>query len=199
MKTLAQRTIDECEAVIEHGLGTFVEVGLALMEIRDRRLYRAEFRNFEEYCRDRWQWGRSYANKVIAATEVVGILEAQVGTKVPKSETQARELAPLKAQPEKMAEAWEEAVKESDGKPTAKAVQNAVNKMTNVHYCRFRDCGLSFSHPVKHCLKCAGHYTGYIHVCQSKVEPPVEVEPVEVEVIDVCPTCGQVIPAAVAS
>ena len=33
----------QLEATIERGMQTFVEVGLALMEIRDGRLYRAEF------------------------------------------------------------------------------------------------------------------------------------------------------------
>ena len=37
----------ECEAVIERGLATFVEVGRALLHIRDERLYRAAHRTFE--------------------------------------------------------------------------------------------------------------------------------------------------------
>lgn len=30
----------------------FYEAGKALMEIRDRRLYRSTYKTFEEYCRD---------------------------------------------------------------------------------------------------------------------------------------------------
>lgn len=41
--TIARQTrLEELEATIERGLTTFVEVGLALLEIRDSRLYRAE-------------------------------------------------------------------------------------------------------------------------------------------------------------
>ncbi|HEX6762895.1 MAG TPA: hypothetical protein VF094_08855 [Gaiellaceae bacterium] len=40
----------ELEHVVEQGLQTFVEVGLALAEIRDGRLYRATHSTFAEYC-----------------------------------------------------------------------------------------------------------------------------------------------------
>jgi hypothetical protein len=43
-----------CEEVIEHGLKTFFEVGLALIAIRDLQLYRTSYPTFEEYCRNRW-------------------------------------------------------------------------------------------------------------------------------------------------
>ena len=40
----------ELERIIEHGLGTFVEVGRALLEIQQRRLYRAAgHRTFADY------------------------------------------------------------------------------------------------------------------------------------------------------
>jgi hypothetical protein len=82
------------EAVIERGLRTFIEVGEALLEIRDDRLYREQgFGTFEDYCRKRWDWGRNYVNKQIAAAEVV----RNLGTNVPKpqNEAQARELTRL--------------------------------------------------------------------------------------------------------
>jgi hypothetical protein len=41
--------------VIERGRRTFVEVGLALLEIRGRGLFRElGFSTFTEYCRKRW-------------------------------------------------------------------------------------------------------------------------------------------------
>ena len=66
----------------------------ALMEIRDGRLYRAEFGTFEEYCQERWGWGRNYINKLIASAEVVENLGTIV-PKLPATERQARPLAPL--------------------------------------------------------------------------------------------------------
>ena len=38
------------------GKKTFVEVGLALAEIRDLRLYKREYSGFEEYCQKKWGW-----------------------------------------------------------------------------------------------------------------------------------------------
>ena len=43
----------ELEKVIAKGRKTFLEVGRALMEIRDTRLYRREYSGFEEYCQTR--------------------------------------------------------------------------------------------------------------------------------------------------
>ncbi len=50
-------TLAECEAVIEKGMDTFLEVGNALLRIRDERLYRVGFSTFQEYCQARWQMG----------------------------------------------------------------------------------------------------------------------------------------------
>lgn len=72
MMTLAEISrLQELEQVVETGLTVFVKVGNALLEIRDSRLYRQQCPTFETYCRERWGMARNYANKVIAATEVV--------------------------------------------------------------------------------------------------------------------------------
>ena len=86
--------IAQLEATIERGMQTFVEVGLALMEIRDARLYRAEFGTFEEYCQERWGWTRQHTNRMIASAEVTTNLEP-LGSILPATERQARPLAPL--------------------------------------------------------------------------------------------------------
>lgn len=91
---LTTRSLAELETVIENGLQTFAEVGDALFTIRDQRLYREQgFDTFEEYCQKRWNWGRHYANRQIAAAQVVRNL-VPIGTK-PLNEAQARELAVL--------------------------------------------------------------------------------------------------------
>ena len=89
------RSLDECEQVIERGLTTFVEVGQALMEIRDGRLYRATHSDFDTYCRERWGWNVRYANRVIGAAEVAEELGPMGPT--PASERQARPLTGLAA------------------------------------------------------------------------------------------------------
>ena len=46
--------LNRLEAVAQHGLDTYVEVGNALAEIRDRHLYRDSHPSFETYARERW-------------------------------------------------------------------------------------------------------------------------------------------------
>lgn len=153
LTTLAVRSLEECEAVIERGMASFIEVGNTLLEIRDHRFYLATHNSFNNYCLERWGWGRHYAYRLIASGEVITSMtpileqmpplgrgemlvntpEAEVVTIVntlPSNEAQAHALAPLKDQPEKMVEAWQEAVTETGGKPTAKAVAEAVAKRT---------------------------------------------------------------------
>jgi len=60
----------ELEKLIAKGQKTFVEVGLALAEIRDLRLYKREYSSFEEYCRKKWGWTRQHAYRLIEAAPV---------------------------------------------------------------------------------------------------------------------------------
>lgn len=46
--------LDQLEAIVQPGLGTYVDVGDALAEIRDRHLYRDSHPSFEAYVRERW-------------------------------------------------------------------------------------------------------------------------------------------------
>lgn len=92
-----QATLAECEQVIERGLGTFVEVGQALLNIRDERLYRRDFATFEDYCEERWNIKRAHAYRLIAASEVVANLSPIGDTPLPKNEGQARALGQFPA------------------------------------------------------------------------------------------------------
>jgi hypothetical protein len=112
----------ELETVIEGGVQTFVEVGLALSEIRDARLYRQTHGSFEAYCEERWGFSGRRGRQLMAA--------AEVGTIVPVSnEGQARELAPLLDEGENaVAEVWNGARADHGDELTAKAVRAAVEK-----------------------------------------------------------------------
>jgi len=102
--------LQRCELVIKQGLETFIEVGQALLIIRDKRLYRLESETFEDYCRGKWGMARQNANRLIAASEVISNLEP-VGSITPQSERQARPLASLP--PEQQRQAWQEVVQQS--------------------------------------------------------------------------------------
>lgn len=118
-----------CEAIIERGMRTFAEVGNALVEIRDGRLYRETHASFEAYCRERWQMGKPQAHRVIVAAEVAEVAAAAVPTgTAPANEAVARELAPLREQPEQLREAWSEAVEEFGEQPTAAQVHGIVER-----------------------------------------------------------------------
>lgn len=126
----------ELEHVIERGLNTFVDVGNALMEIRDSRLYRNSHATFEEYCRDKWGMSRFYAHRLIDAAIITTNL-LPMGNILPDSERQARPLTSLA--PDQQREVWQRAVETApDGKVTADHVQKTVEdlipeKRTNVH------------------------------------------------------------------
>jgi hypothetical protein len=84
--------LEELEKLIAKGQKTFVEVGLALAEIRDLRLYKREYASFREYCQKKWGWEKRYTQYVIAGAEAVRSLPEKTRTLV-HHETAARELA----------------------------------------------------------------------------------------------------------
>jgi len=119
----------ELETTIERGLKTFVDVGSALLEIRDSKLYRKEHSTFEDYCRDRWNISRVHAHRLIEAAEVT-INLLPIGNILPATESQARPLTSL--EPEQQREAWKLAVETApEGKVTAEHIQETVNKIKN--------------------------------------------------------------------
>jgi hypothetical protein len=120
----ADLRLRELEDVIERGLATFVEVGEALLEIRDTRLYRATHATFEAYCRDRWRMGREYAHRLIEASQVVSLLP--VGNTV-SSERVARELVPvLRRDPVSLPAVLDEAAERCGAGPVTAAAVRAV-------------------------------------------------------------------------
>jgi hypothetical protein len=123
------RAFNRCEKIIEKGQQTFVEVGNALLEIREGRYYRADYETFHDYCLQRWGFQDSRARQLIAAAKTVANVES-VTTVTPTTERQARELNKLA--PEDQPRAWQDAVEtcEQAGEPvTAKAVKQAVERV----------------------------------------------------------------------
>ena len=129
-----------CEGVIDRGLRTFVEVGTALLTIRDRRLYRREHATFEDYCQERWGMARRTTDRLIAAAGVVTNLQLETPLQtrpigpicndspiLPTTESQARPLTQLP--PDVQPVVWQRAVETApEGKVTAAHVQAVVNE-----------------------------------------------------------------------
>jgi hypothetical protein len=58
------------ESTVERGLIAFWEIGLALRQIQEKRLYRQNYKTFEEYCISRWEMSRRSAYQLIEAASV---------------------------------------------------------------------------------------------------------------------------------
>lgn len=128
--------------VIKKGQKAFVEVGNALIEVRDKKLYRAEHDTFEKFCFEEYGFTRFRAYQLIDASEIVGEIKngemsndkglhrknVDHGTQNPlPNERQARA---LKDAPKgERGAAWNEAKSTAPkGKVTAKHVEKVVAK-----------------------------------------------------------------------
>jgi len=122
-----------CRQVAKDGLDTYWEVGRALLEIKESRLYRAEFATFEAYCEQELKCTKTYANYMVQGVKVLASITpkndnpgCQKQPILPSSTKQTRELA--KAAPEDRSELWGDAVEAAgDGPVTAKHVKAAVD------------------------------------------------------------------------
>lgn len=135
LSTVERKTLRALEATIETGKQAFIEVGTALRDIRDSRLYRESHKSFDAYVQDRWSIKKTYAHDLINAVAVANnvrncgqnVVDGAVISSVPEipNEAVARELA--KAPKEEQAEVWEE-VTSTAPKVTAAAVRSVVEK-----------------------------------------------------------------------
>ena len=124
----------ELEATIDRHLAGFVACGRALAEIRDSRLYRNDYGDFQSYCQDKWQFSRQRANQLIAAAEVVNNLAAAkqqsekmatiVAIPLPYNEGQARALTQLER--EDQVRVWQSVLEKS--KESAQPITASVIK-----------------------------------------------------------------------
>jgi hypothetical protein len=119
----------------------FYLAGIALAELRDRRLYRSTHSSFEEYCQDRFGMKRRHPYRLIDAARVVdNILKVCPSTNVsdsdtfqkaqivPTSEWQARPLTKLS--PPMQRQAWKKAVEMSGNRvPSGKIVSQVVSEI----------------------------------------------------------------------
>lgn len=107
-----------CETV-DRGMSQFIEVGMALAELNEKRLYRAEFPTFEAFVSERFKLTRRRAYQMIE--------EARVAAETPgvRNGAQARALARI--EPERRAEVL--ALADSSGKITAARIVEAARTL----------------------------------------------------------------------
>lgn len=105
----------------------FLKVGQALVTIRDKRLYRKSHATFADYCRKKWQYGKSHAYHLIGAAETVKCLSTMVDA-LPKNERQIRPLLGLSNEQKTIA--WKKAIELAGESPMiGKHVKQAVTEL----------------------------------------------------------------------
>lgn len=121
------------EKVVEDGMQTFLEVGQALKEIRDAKLYREKWTTFDGYVEDRWEFQKRHAYRLIEAFETKQVVDEKcpTGHKI-TNERQLRELAKV---PESAIQTVLDKVVEQSqetGKPiTAAAIKEAAEEIAD--------------------------------------------------------------------
>lgn len=107
------------EAEITLGLQSFIEIGAALKQIQENKLYRADYSTFENYLETRWGMSREQGYRNISAATVAQNL-LPIGN-IPTAESQVRLLSPLSE--EQQREVWADAISCTVvGAPTAATV-----------------------------------------------------------------------------
>jgi hypothetical protein len=107
------------ETVIERGKNVFTEVGTALCEIQEKRLYKAEFPTFERYVSEKWCLTRRRAYQYMEASRAVS---ANPEPLAGLSEKAVRELA---GQSPDFQRAVVERAKSKTATPTARDIAHA--------------------------------------------------------------------------
>ena len=88
------QSLQQYEGVITAGLQTFRDVGEALWQIKEQKLYKNTHTTFASYCTERWKITQQHAGRLIVASVVVKKIESVPnGSVSPQSENQARALA----------------------------------------------------------------------------------------------------------
>ena len=123
-----EKKLFRLEKIIEKGQKHFLEVGNALLIIRNVKLYKSTFETFAEYCKQRWGYGKSYAYYLIGSAKVSQNLSTMVDTAT--SERQVRSLTTLKSK-RKQRLVWKRAKRKAKGgEPTSEDVEEAVREAT---------------------------------------------------------------------
>lgn len=114
----------QLESIIEKGKETFIEVGSALVEIRERRLYLRDYSTFDVYCHEKWGFSRQRAHQLINAAVAIQGLPKEMSTTV-DTERVAREVSRVdpSMRPKVLTEA------RRNGPVTAKSVREAAAKV----------------------------------------------------------------------
>lgn len=129
LRRMESATYAELNGLIHRGRATFMEVGFALMAMRDGKKYKeGGYCTFEDYCQKEHGFDRTYGHRLMVAAETAGMLpHGNI------SEWQVRPLTQLRKDPEALEEAWERAQELAEQQhkpqPSRDDVQQAVKEV----------------------------------------------------------------------
>lgn len=123
-----QKRLNKLEIKIQNGINSVIEIGKALKEINQEKLYRVKYETFNIYCSEVWNLEKSYAYRLIKLAEVseniVNLSPMGDTLDLPNSERQIRELAKLS--PHEQAKIWNSLLSEKKSKITEKEVKKQI-------------------------------------------------------------------------
>lgn len=128
----AAKRLTTLENVIAKGMRSFIAVGRALAEIRDKKLYTASgFASFPDYVKGRYGWNKSYGHQLIKSSGLCASLSTIVDSaNLPAHEGQVRPL--LRLESKDAGRVWTKVLKaseRSDEPITAERVAEAAAAM----------------------------------------------------------------------
>jgi len=127
LNLVERRDLERCETEIRKDLGAFVRVGQAMLEIKERKLYREKYSTFEQYCQQSWGYKRHYAYHLLSAAAVCSEMLTMVNISPPENERQVGPLHGLSG--EEAAAAWKRAAEVAGSRRiTGHMVKNAVQR-----------------------------------------------------------------------
>lgn len=129
LQTQEQERFHELEVVIEEGRNAWLQVGCAIWEIRERKLYRENYKTFEAYCASRWGWSKRHCDQIASASQILKEVTKDsgvLGSVVPKTISIKAAIELGRAAPEDRPEVIARAIPIGGGKVTVKTIRAAL-------------------------------------------------------------------------
>lgn len=130
-----RRDFVRLDKAVRRGAAAFLECGLALAQIHDRKLWKAgTHATWESYVREVLGMSKPHAHRLVMAARITSVISKSLpnGNDLPRvlplSESQVRPLSRLK-KPELWTPAWDLATERADGQPTPELLSDVVAEM----------------------------------------------------------------------
>lgn len=121
------KDLEQQESIIERGLKSYIEAGVALEIIKKEKLYKGRYGTYKEYCQKRWGFTPQYVNQLIRAADLIGTMKSEtIVSLLPEKEAQARALS----KSNNPTEVWRDTqIETGKDQPTAKEIAMQIEKL----------------------------------------------------------------------